>query len=77
MLKFYTLFPVAIEEDSNTLINWISANKMRANPEKFQAISVGRKTHDKNVMKVLRMCLGCSVLFRALYCFQSESSTPC
>jgi hypothetical protein len=23
---------------------------MQANPEKFQAISVGRKTHDKNVM---------------------------
>ena len=26
---------------------------------------------------LLRMCLGCSVLFRALYCFQSKSSTPC
>jgi hypothetical protein len=23
---------------------------MQANPEKFQAISIGRKTHDKNVM---------------------------
>jgi hypothetical protein len=23
---------------------------MQVNPEKFQAISVGRKTHDKNVM---------------------------
>jgi hypothetical protein len=23
---------------------------MQANPEKFQAISVGKKTHDKNVM---------------------------
>jgi hypothetical protein len=40
----------ALEEDSNFLINWFSANKMQANPEKFQAISVGRKTHDKNVM---------------------------
>ena len=38
----------ALEEDSNSLINWFSANKMQANPEKFQAISVGRKTHDKN-----------------------------
>jgi succinate dehydrogenase flavin-adding protein (antitoxin of CptAB toxin-antitoxin module) len=37
----------ALEEDSNSLINWFSANKMQANPEKFQAISVGRKTHDK------------------------------
>jgi hypothetical protein len=31
----------ALEEDSNSLINWFSANKMQANPEKFQAISVG------------------------------------
>ena len=40
----------ALEEDINSLINWFSANKMQANPEQFQAISVGRKTHDKNVM---------------------------
>ena len=40
----------ALEEDSNSLINWFSANKMQANPEKFQAISVVKKTHDKNVM---------------------------
>jgi hypothetical protein len=40
----------ALEEDSNSLINWFSANRMQANPEKFQAISVGKKTHDKNVM---------------------------
>jgi hypothetical protein len=40
----------ALEEDSNSLINWFSANKMQANPEKFQAISIGRKMHDKNVM---------------------------
>jgi hypothetical protein len=32
------------------MINWFSANKMQANPEKSQAISVGRKMHDKNVM---------------------------
>jgi hypothetical protein len=25
---------------------------MQANPEKFQAISVGRKTHNKNVKKL-------------------------
>jgi hypothetical protein len=34
----------ALEEDINSLINWFSANKMQANPEQFQAISVGRKT---------------------------------
>jgi succinate dehydrogenase flavin-adding protein (antitoxin of CptAB toxin-antitoxin module) len=40
----------ALEEDSNSLINWFSANKMQANPEKFQAISIGRKIHDLIVM---------------------------
>ena len=39
----------ALEDDSNSLINWFSANKMQASPENFQAISVGRKTHDKNI----------------------------
>ena len=27
----------ALEEDSNSLINWFSANKMQAKPEKSQA----------------------------------------
>jgi hypothetical protein len=42
----------ALEEDSNSLINWFSfsANKMQANLDKFQVISVGRKTHGKKVM---------------------------
>ena len=39
-----------LEEDSKALINWFSVNKMQANPEKFQAISVGKKTHDKNII---------------------------
>ena len=39
----------ALEEDSNPLINRFSANKMQASPEQLQAISDGRKTHDKNI----------------------------
>ena len=31
----------SLEEDSKSLINWFSVNKMQANPEKFQAISLG------------------------------------
>ena len=31
------------------LIKWFSINQMKANPEKFQAIAVGKKTKDKNV----------------------------
>jgi hypothetical protein len=40
-----------LEEESkiHVLINWFSINKMKANPENFQAIAVGRKTHDKNL----------------------------
>ena len=40
----------SLEEDSKTLINWLFVNKMQANPEKFQAISLGKKTHDKNII---------------------------
>ena len=32
-----------------TLINWFCINCMQANPGKFQAIGVGKKTHDKNL----------------------------
>ena len=31
------------------LIKWFSINQMKANPEKFQTIAVGKKTKDKNV----------------------------
>jgi hypothetical protein len=38
-----------LEEESKILINWFSINKMKTSPEKFQAIAVGKKTHDKNL----------------------------
>ena len=38
-----------LEEESKILINWFSINKMKANPENFQAITVGKKTHDNNL----------------------------
>jgi hypothetical protein len=47
-----------LEEESKILINWFSINKMKANPEKFQAIAVGNKTHDKNlkfIWKILKL----------------------
>ena len=40
----------SLEEDSKALINWFSVNKMQANPEKFQAISLGKK---KLIIKIL------------------------
>ena len=40
----------SLQEDSKSLITWFSNNKMQANPEKFQAIALGSKTHDANVV---------------------------
>ena len=37
-----------LEDDSMTLINWFSINKMKANPEKFQAIAIGKQTKQQN-----------------------------
>jgi hypothetical protein len=38
-----------LEEQSDILIKWLTENHMQANPDKFQAISIGRKTHEKNL----------------------------
>ena len=47
----YTLENVitTLEKESGVLIDWFSANKMQANPETFQAISLGKKTRDKHI----------------------------
>jgi hypothetical protein len=38
-----------LEEESKVLITWFNNNQMQANPDKFQAIAVGKKTHDDNI----------------------------
>ena len=43
----------------------------------YRYIKYKYATYAVDQICLLRMCLGCSVLFRALYCFQSLSSTPC
>lgn len=37
-----------LESESKILIDWFSFNCMQANPNKFQAIAVGKRTHDKS-----------------------------
>ena len=37
-----------LQQESNILINWFHFNCMQANPEKFQAIAVGKKSFDKS-----------------------------
>ena len=39
-----------LQTASKTLIEWFRFNCMQANPDKFQAIAVGKKTHDKKPM---------------------------
>jgi hypothetical protein len=38
-----------LEDDSMTLINWFSINKMKASPEKVQAIAIGKQTKQQNL----------------------------
>jgi len=37
-----------LQNESNILIDWFRINKMQANPDKFQAIAVGKKSFSKN-----------------------------
>ena len=38
-----------LAEDSLMLIKWFADNHMKANPDKFQAIAVGKRTKDENI----------------------------
>jgi hypothetical protein len=38
-----------LEEESKVLITWINDKQMQANPDKFQVIAVGKKTHDETI----------------------------
>ena len=41
--------------DNIPLINWFSINKMKANPEKFQAIAIGKQTKQQNLTFTLKI----------------------
>lgn len=36
-----------LERESVNLVEWFTKNQMKANPDKFQVLAVGMKTHDK------------------------------
>jgi hypothetical protein len=38
-----------LEKDSLNLIDWITSNQMKVNPDKFQAIGIGKNTQSKNI----------------------------
>ena len=43
----FNLLIDSLVDDSKSLIEWFDFNCMQANPEKFQALAVGKKTHEK------------------------------
>jgi hypothetical protein len=43
-----TVLKTSLETDSKSLINWFHLNKMKANPDKFQAIAIGKKANSLN-----------------------------
>ena len=38
-----------LENNSLILIDWFTVNQMKANPDKFQAIAIGNKSHSGNI----------------------------
>ena len=43
-----TVLKTSLETDSKSLINWFHLNKMKANPDKCQAIAIGKKANSLN-----------------------------
>jgi hypothetical protein len=56
-----------LESESNSLIDWFNFNHMQANPDKFQAIAVGKQTHDLTpVFKVGNVDITCDETVKLL-----------
>jgi hypothetical protein len=45
--KMSNLVTETLEKESKILIEWFKNNQMQANPDKFQAIAIGKKSHNK------------------------------
>ncbi len=43
----YNTLISTLESESLELIKWFKINKMQANPDKFQVLAIGKKTHEK------------------------------
>jgi hypothetical protein len=56
-----------LEQESSVLIDWFTFNCMQANPDKFQAIAVGNKTHAKTpVFKIESAEITCDEVVKLL-----------
>ena len=54
--EYNTLINV-FEKESSILIEWFDINCMQANPDKFQAIAVGKKLMQKNLFLILSLLI--------------------
>ena len=52
--KDFNFLKSVLESDSLNLISWFEENSMTANPGKFQAICIGKKTYDN--IETFRIC---------------------
>ena len=48
------LFAILVE-NSLLLIKWFAENHMKANPDQFQPIAVGKRTEDENVFLIWKI----------------------
>jgi len=49
-LKYYHQH---LGKDSPNLIDWFTSNQMKANPDKFQTIAVGKNTQSKKILLLI------------------------
>ena len=63
----YDFMISVLQTESEVLIEWFFKHLMKANPDKFQAIAVGKKTHDKSpVFEIGNSKLACEEVMKLL-----------
>ena len=63
----YDVLISTLEKESDVLINWFKINCMQANPDKFQAVAIGKKTFSqKPVFKIESANISCDEVVKLL-----------
>ena len=62
-------FPLSLKylRGSGNLVEWFTRNQMKANPDKFQAVAVGERTHNERpTFKIGEAEIGCDETVKLL-----------
>ena len=63
---FATLIEI-LERESGNLVDWFTRNQMKANPDKFQAVAVGERTHgERPIFMIGEAEIGCDETVKLL-----------